>query len=78
MRELARRVTGTSKKDYGMFAKAAGIGDPARDLIHLELGRPYQTTPAHIVEATVAALRAGEVHYSDLPGLPVFRAAIAH
>ena len=77
MRELARRVTGTSKKDYGMFAKAAGIGDPARDLIHLELGRPYQTTPGHIVEATVAALRAGEVHYSDLPGLPVFRAAIA-
>ncbi|MBO6901261.1 MAG: aminotransferase class I/II-fold pyridoxal phosphate-dependent enzyme [Rhizobiaceae bacterium] len=77
MRDLARRVTRTSKKDYGMFAKAAGINDPARDLIHLELGRPYQTTPAHIVEATVAALRAGEVHYSDLPGLLEFRAAIA-
>lgn len=77
MRDLARRVTRTSKKDYGMFAKAAGINDPARDLIHLELGRPYQTTPAHIVEATVNALRAGEVHYSDLPGLPEFRAAIA-
>lgn len=77
MRELARRVTRTSKKNYGMFAKAAGISDPSRDLIHLELGRPFQTTPKHIVDATVAALRAGEVHYSDLAGLPEFRAAIA-
>ncbi|ERP94462.1 hypothetical protein Q669_31575 [Labrenzia sp. C1B10] len=60
-----------------MFAKAAGLSDPARDLIHLELGRPFQTTPRHIVDATIDALRAGEVHYSDLAGLPEFRAAIA-
>jgi len=78
MRKLARRITDTSKKDFGMFAKAVGLTDPNRDLIHLELGRPYQTTPAHIVEATVDALRAGEVHYSDLAGLPDFRAALAN
>lgn len=77
MPELAKRVTQTSKKSYGMFAKAAGIDDPARDLIHLELGKPFHTTPPHIVDATVAALRAGDVHYSDLAGLPEFRAAIA-
>lgn len=77
MRPLARRVTQTSKKSYGMFMKAAAITDPARDLIHLELGRPFHTTPDHIINATVAAMRAGEVHYSDLAGLPQFRAAIA-
>ncbi|WP_306118041.1 MULTISPECIES: aminotransferase class I/II-fold pyridoxal phosphate-dependent enzyme [unclassified Roseitalea] len=60
-----------------MFAKAVGLTDPARDLIHLELGRPSQMTPRHIIDATVDALRAGEVHYSDLAGLPAFRAAIA-
>ncbi|MFV0410350.1 MAG: aminotransferase class I/II-fold pyridoxal phosphate-dependent enzyme, partial [Paracoccus sp. (in: a-proteobacteria)] len=77
MPELAKRVTQTSRKSYGMFAKAAGIDDPTRDLIHLELGKPFHTTPPHIVDATVAALRAGDVHYSDLAGLPEFRAAIA-
>ncbi|MEZ5797853.1 MAG: aminotransferase class I/II-fold pyridoxal phosphate-dependent enzyme [Paracoccaceae bacterium] len=77
MPSLARRITETSKKSYGMFAKAAGITDAARDLIHLELGRPFHTTPRHIVDATIAALNAGEVHYSDLAGLPAFRDAIA-
>ncbi|MFV0387078.1 pyridoxal phosphate-dependent aminotransferase [Paracoccus sp. (in: a-proteobacteria)] len=75
MPQLARRITHTSKKSYGMVAKAAAFqGD---DLIHLELGKPCHDTPAHIVDATVAALRRGEVHYSDLPGLHEFRMAIA-
>lgn len=60
-----------------MFAKAAGVNDPSRDLIHLELGKPFHTTPRHIVDATIAALNAGEVHYSDLAGLPAFREAIS-
>lgn len=77
MLQLARRVTQTSKKNYGMVARAATLSDPARDIIHLELGRPSQMTPPHVVDATIDALRAGEVHYSDLAGLPAFRAAIA-
>ena len=70
----AARVTDTSPKNFGMFAKAVGM---AGDLIHLELGMPAEDTPQHIKAATITALQAGEVHYSDLQGLPALRAAIA-
>ena len=74
MPRLARRITDSSPKDFGMFARALGRGG---DLIHLELGRPVEDTPAHIVRATVAALERGEVHYSDLQGLLPLREALA-
>jgi len=74
MPRFARRITQTSPKNFGMFARAMAAGG---DLIHLELGRPVEDTPDHIKEATVAALRAGHVHYSDLQGLPQLRAALA-
>nr|WP_229583256.1 aminotransferase class I/II-fold pyridoxal phosphate-dependent enzyme [Paracoccus sp. S-4012] len=66
-------MTATSKKDFGMVRRAAEM---AGDLIHLELGKPSHDTPEHIREATIAALRAGHVHYSDLAGLPELRAAL--
>lgn len=70
----ARRITDTSPKNFGMFAKALGMEG---DLIHLELGMPAEDTPQHIKDATIAALLAGHVHYSDLQGLPELRSAIA-
>ena len=74
MRQLARRITETSAKSFGMYARAAASGRD--DLIHMELGRPHADTPAHIKAATIAALEAGKVHYSDLAGLPDLRRAI--
>ena len=68
MPRFAKRITQTSKKSYGMFAKAAALPKDGRDLIHLELGQPIHDTPAHIKQAAVRALEAGEVHYSDLQG----------
>ncbi|WP_341232830.1 aminotransferase class I/II-fold pyridoxal phosphate-dependent enzyme [uncultured Sulfitobacter sp.] len=70
----ARRITDTSPKNFGMFAKAVGMPE---DLIHLELGMPAEDTPQHIKDATIAALQAGAVHYSDLQGLPELRSALA-
>lgn len=70
----ARRITDTSPKNFGMFAKAVGR---AGDLIHLELGMPAEDTPQHIKDATISALQAGHVHYSDLQGLPELRTALA-
>ncbi|MGJ5620935.1 pyridoxal phosphate-dependent aminotransferase [Sulfitobacter sp. MF3-043] len=70
----ARRITETSPKDFGMFAKASRMPG---DLIHLELGMPAEDTPQHIKDATIAALQDGAVHYSDLQGLPDLRRAIA-
>jgi len=49
----ARRITDTSPKNFGMFAKASGMDG---DLIHLELGMPAEDTPQHIKDATIAAL----------------------
>src|SRR5215217_6831044 len=75
MKQLARRITGTSKKSFGMYARAAASG--RNDLIHMELGKPFADTPQHIKDATIAAIQAGKVHYSDLPGILPLREAIA-
>jgi len=71
---FARRITDTSEKSYGMVALAMAEKGP---LIHLELGRPMYDTPLHIKQATIDALLAGDVHYSDLQGLPELREALA-
>jgi aspartate aminotransferase/aminotransferase len=47
------------------------------DVIHLEVGEPDATTPAHIIEAAFAAARAGWTKYSPNSGLPVLRQLIA-
>jgi aspartate aminotransferase len=72
---LSKRITTSSKKNYGMFAKAAAITD--RDLIHLELGSPVHDTPQFIKDATILALNAGKVHYGDLRGEQALRSALA-
>lgn len=77
MPRFAKRITHTSKKSYGMFAKAAGLPTKDRDLIHLELGQPIHDTPDHIKQATIRALQAGDVHYSDLQGIRPLREALA-
>ena len=77
MPNVARRITETSKKNFGMYARAAEMGPAGKDLIHLELGKPVHDTPEHIKEATITALRAGKVHYGDLQGELPFREALA-
>ena len=48
-----------------------------RDIIHLEIGEPDFDTPAHITEAGIAALRAGETHYCPAAGIAELREAAA-
>src|ERR1700691_302541 len=77
MSRIADRIHSSSKKNYGMYAKAARLPDQ-RELIHMELGQPAHDTPEHIKAATIAAITAGQVHYSDLPGIAPLREALAH
>lgn len=77
MRRLAKRISTTSAKSFGMYEKAARLSEKGLDLIHLEVGRPYADTPPHIKEATIAALNAGKVHYSDPRGTLSLREALA-
>ncbi|WP_255990055.1 aminotransferase class I/II-fold pyridoxal phosphate-dependent enzyme [Chitinolyticbacter albus] len=48
-----------------------------RDVIHLEVGEPDFATPPQIVEAGIAALRAGHTFYTGACGLSQLREAIA-
>jgi aspartate aminotransferase len=77
MARIAARITSSAPKNYGMYAKAAGLPNQG-ELIHLELGQPAHDTPEHIKAATIAAIKAGHVHYSDLPGIAPLREALSH
>lgn len=72
---VSRRITESSKKNFGMVEKASRI--VAEDLIHLGLGTPAHDTPRFIKDAVVRALDEGKVHYSDFMGEPELRTALA-
>ncbi|MEW6529589.1 MAG: pyridoxal phosphate-dependent aminotransferase [Thermodesulfobacteriota bacterium] len=48
-----------------------------QDIIHLEVGEPDFDTPPNIVDAGIAAMRAGKTHYTASVGIPELRLAIA-
>ncbi len=60
-----------------MFDAARNLEQAGREVIHLEIGRPDYDTPDHIVEAAIAALRAGKHHYAPNAGIPELRRAIS-
>ena len=60
-----------------ILARAQALEAAGRDIIHLEIGEPDFATPLPIIEAGIAALRAGHTHYTGALGLPPLREAIA-
>lgn len=60
-----------------ILARARALERQGRSVVHMEIGEPDFPTPARIVEAGVAALRAGRTHYTQAVGLPELRQAIA-
>jgi len=58
-------------------ARARALEAQGHRIIHLEIGEPDFDTPAHIVEAACAALRAGQTHYTPPEGIAPLREAIA-
>jgi aspartate/methionine/tyrosine aminotransferase len=60
-----------------ILARAQALEAAGRDIIHLEIGEPDFATPQSIIEAGIAALRAGHTHYTGALGLPPLREAIA-
>jgi aspartate/methionine/tyrosine aminotransferase len=60
-----------------ILARAQALEAAGADIIHLEIGEPDFPTPGPIVEAGVAALRAGHTRYTGALGLPTLREAIA-
>jgi aspartate/methionine/tyrosine aminotransferase len=60
-----------------ILARAQAMQAAGRTVIHLEVGEPDFPTPEPIVEAGIAALRAGQTRYTPALGLPALRQAIA-
>lgn len=74
---LVERLQGEGTSAWDLHYRAVADQRAGRDVIILSVGDPDFDTPAAISEATIAALRAGDTHYSDLLGLTELRAAIA-
>ncbi len=75
---LARRVTrlGTETA-FEVLVRARALEATGRDIVHLEIGEPDFDTPSNVVEAGIAALRAGFTHYGPSNGMLELRQTIA-
>jgi len=62
---------------FAVLAKAAELQRQGRDIINLGIGQPDFSTPAHIVEAAVKALRDGHHGYTAANGILPLREAVA-
>lgn len=60
-----------------LLARAKELEAEGRDIIHMEIGEPDFPTPQPIVDAGIAAIRKGDVHYTPALGLPELRESIA-
>ncbi len=62
---------------FAVLARATALAEQGRDIINLGIGQPDFSTPAHIVEAAVKALRDGHHGYTPATGLLACREAVA-
>ncbi len=60
-----------------ILTRAETMEREGRSIIHMEIGRPDFDSPACAKEAAIAALRAGNVHYTDMAGAYDLRCAVA-
>src|SRR5690606_28018751 len=57
--------------------KMVNLASTMDDVIHLSIGQPDLLAPRHVVDATVAALHAGQTGYTMDAGLPELLDALA-
>ena len=75
---LARRMEEIeSFHVMAILARARALEAQGRSIVHMEIGEPDFPAVTAIVEAGIAALRAGHTQYTPALGLPALRAAIA-
>jgi aspartate/methionine/tyrosine aminotransferase len=74
IRSPSRRAAGMPRSAIREIMGLAG-GRP--NVIHLEVGEPDFSTPAHIIDGALAAARAGWTKYSANAGLPGLRNRVA-
>jgi len=62
-----------SFKVMKLLARANQLQSQGHQVVHMEVGEPDFETPAAIVEAGIAALRAGKTKYTSAQGIPELR-----
>lgn len=62
---------------FAVLARATALAREGRDIINLGIGQPDFSTPEHIVEAAVKALRDGHHGYTPATGILPLREAVA-
>ena len=76
---LSDRVTAL-KPSASIAAKAIvnELRAQGRKIVDFTIGEPDLDTPSHIIDAAIAAMRAGDTHYTASNGTPALRQAIAN
>ncbi len=60
-----------------IMAQAKAMEAAGRDIVHMEIGEPDFVSPQPVIDAAIAAQRAGLTHYTPAAGLSALREAIA-
>lgn len=77
MKLASRMSVLTAEGAYAVLSRAQELARKGKSIIHLEIGQPDFATPGHIVDAGIAALRAGKTKYTPPLGIWELREAIA-
>jgi aspartate aminotransferase len=62
---------------FAVLARATALANEGRDIVNLGIGQPDFSTPPHVVEAAVKALRDGHHGYTPSVGIQPLREAVA-
>jgi arginine:pyruvate transaminase len=74
---FVERIAGQGVAAWDIHHAAWEAQRNGEDVIILSVGDPDFTTPDFITQAAVEALKGGDTHYTDIPGRPALRQAIA-
>src|SRR5690606_38539948 len=70
-------ITPSGKDGWEVHFEAMTRKEAGEDIVMLSVGDHDFDTPQETVEACVTAVRAGYHHYTQLPGIPALREAMA-
>ncbi|NWE41910.1 aminotransferase class I/II-fold pyridoxal phosphate-dependent enzyme [Pseudomonas yamanorum] len=74
---FVERIAGQGVAAWDIHHAAFQASSKGEDIIILSVGDPDFATPSFITDAAVEALRQGDTHYTEIPGRPALRDAIA-
>lgn len=62
---------------YAVLSRAQKLEAQGREILHFEIGEPFEDTPASIKEAAISAIRANKTKYTPSAGMDGLREKIA-